>query len=131
MAGFIHHINILVEDLDNASRAFGALLHAQPTYESLPQRQAKTARFKCGDTYLVLVSPYTSDSALARRLASHGEGVFLMSFGVADLDDTLNTLLEEGAVTVSEQERQGLSGWRVQDVELNYSVDTVIQLCDI
>lgn len=130
MAGFIHHINILVEDLDRASHAFCALLHAQPTYESLPQRQANTARFKCGDTYIVLVSPTSPDSVLTKRLASHGEGLFLISFGVPDLDGALNTLINEGAIKVPEQERQGLSGWRVQDVELNYSVDAVIQLCE-
>lgn len=123
----IHHVNFLVRDLDNAIARWRELLDLDcETRESLPQRGVDTARFRVGTTWLVLVQPTDPDSAPGRHLAEHGEGVFLLSFGVDDLDAAVAALENRNAVCGVE--RSGLDGWRIVDVDAAIGGATTIQL---
>jgi methylmalonyl-CoA/ethylmalonyl-CoA epimerase len=54
----IHHINFLVKDLDAAEQRYRALLGLGPAIrEALPERNVLTARFRLGESWLVLVQP--------------------------------------------------------------------------
>lgn len=130
MSPTIHHINILVTDLGKAVERFSALLGQTPSLESLPQRGANTARFKCGETYLVLVSPVTRESVLHQYLERNGEGVFLLSFTSNSLEDSLANLAVKGIAPCHEEPRKGLSNWWVTDIDVVPDLPTVIQLCE-
>jgi len=97
----IHHINFVVRDLDEACPRFEKMLGLAP-FEIVDHtpRGAKVARSRVGDSWLVLVAPYDADSVPGRFLEEHGEGFFLLSLAVDELDDT----------------RAGILDWRVQDV---------------
>ncbi len=111
----IHHLNFIVVDLDAAVLAYQNRLGLGPfRRDELPERGVATARVKVGETWIVLVSPQCGDCDVARYLASHGEGFFLMSFGVDDLDQAIGELAERG--TDAGEPRQGLSNWRVADL---------------
>ena len=114
----IHHINFVVNDLDAAvsryRRAFG---FEPPMCEELPDRGVRTARFPLGETWLVLVQPTREDSLPGRHLRERGEGVFLVSLAVAELDAAMAALAGAGASALDAEPRRGLQGWRVQDLE--------------
>jgi len=69
----IHHINFLVENLDEAIPRFEKMLGLAP-FEIVDHapRGAHIARSKLGESWFVLVSPYEADSVPARHLAVHG-----------------------------------------------------------
>jgi len=111
----IHHINFIVADLDAAVSAYQDRLDLGPFQrEDLPDRGVSTARVQIGDVWLVLVSPQSDDCEIARHLALHGEGFFLMSFGVDDLDQAISELAKRG--TGASEIRAGLSDWQVADL---------------
>ena len=97
----IHHINFVVHDLDEACSHFEQALGLEP-FEIVDHapRGAHVARSRVGESWLVLVAPYDAESVPGRYLAEHGEGFFLLSLAVDELDDT----------------RAGILDWRVQDV---------------
>ncbi len=118
----IHHINFLVRDLDRAEVRYRELLGAGPAIrESLPGRGVETARFRVGESWLVLVQPTGDEGEPARLLREQGEGFMLLSFAVDDLDAARDSLGNDlGA------ERRGLEGWRIADV----SGDVLLQLTE-
>ena len=59
----------------------------------------------------------TQDSIAGRHLRDHGEGFFLMSFGVDDLDQAVAELAQRGALPSDSKTRSGILDWRVADLE--------------
>lgn len=120
----VHHINYLVRDLDRGaeylSRQLGLTFEPE---EQLPGRGVRLRRARLGELWLVLVQPTGSEGEVAQRLAASGEGVFLLSFAVDDLDAARGTGVPLGP------ERKGLDGWRVADLQDASDANTVIQFC--
>ena len=119
----IHHINFVVADIDTAVEAYQNMLGLGPfEYEVLPERGVSTARARVGDAWIVLVSPQGEDSIAGRHLKDHGEGFFLMSFGVDNLDQAVAELAQRGATPIDSRARSGILGWRVADLETEDSL---------
>ena len=114
----IHHINFIVADIDAAVEAYQNMLGLGPfEYEELPERSVLTARARVGDVWIVLVSPQSEDCVAGRHLKDHGEGFFLMSFGVDNLHQAVAELAERGAMPVDRTARSGILDWCVADLE--------------
>lgn len=103
----IHHINFLFADPDAAARRFSVLLgNSEFIREDLVERGVRTARARVGEPWLLSVSPVEpqAHTVPATHMRKHGEGFFLLSFGVADLDQALNSLNAESS------DREALDG---------------------
>ena len=119
----VHHINFIVADIDAAVEAYQSTLGLGPfEYEELPERGVSTARARVGDIWIVLVSPQGEDSIAGRHLKDHGEGFFLMSFGVDNLDQAVAELAQRDAMPIDSSSRSGILGWRVADLETEDSL---------
>ncbi|MCH9696014.1 MAG: VOC family protein [Gammaproteobacteria bacterium] len=91
----IHHINFVVQDLEEAMPRFSKQL-GLGVFEVVDHaaRGAHVARTKIGDAWLVLVAPYDADSVPGQHLAEHGEGFFLLSLCVDDEQDWRDGILD-------------------------------------
>jgi methylmalonyl-CoA/ethylmalonyl-CoA epimerase len=125
----IHHLNFVVRDLGSAVRRFERVLGIPVAcIDELPGRGARTARFKIGETWLVLVEP-VADGAPARHLAAHGEGFFLLSLEVDDLQRAVGAVDARGERLAGEP-RIGLDGWQVADLGTEVLPGALLQLCE-
>ena len=113
----IHHINFIVRDLEKALRRY-KVLFGDPVSESesLPQRGVKLARFKVGETWLILVEPVDDESVPGRYLKQHGEGFFLISCQGDDVKKSARLVSSEGIKVLDPLPRQGLDDWEVMDL---------------
>ena len=128
----IHHINFVVADLDAAVDAYQRTLGLGPfEYEELEERDVKTARVRVGDAWIVLVSPRSDNSPVAHYLETHGEGFFLMSFGVDNLDQAMAELTRQGAVTADAKTRTGILGWQVADLDTEESLGAKFHITEV
>ena len=111
----IHHLNFIVRDLDAAVPVWERLL-GRPVdrRDELPERGVRGARFRLGESWLVLVQPTRADSVPGRYLAEHGEGFFLLSLGVPALDADLARLGEDA---FAGPPRRGADNWLVRDLD--------------
>lgn len=124
----IHHINLLVRDLDAAvERYTSALGVSEWEYGDLATRGVRTARFRAGESWVVLVQPTHPDEPPGLYLTKHGEGLFLLSFEVESLEQALDTL-EEGLK--SGPPRAGLEDWQVADLSRESFFGAQLQLVE-
>ena len=124
----VHHVNFLYRDLDAAVARFEKLGFGPFLREDLDERGVRTARVQIGPTWFVLVSPTRPDSVPGRHLARHGEGFFLISVGVDDLDRAMADI-EAGGCPVGPP-RRGLAGWRVADLTGERTQGLALQLTE-
>ncbi len=128
----IHHINFIVADLDAAVQAYQEVLGIGPfEYAELPQRGVSTARVRVGDVWIVLVSPQCENSVAGRYLEAHGDGFFLMSFGVDNLDQAMAELAQRGALPTDRTAHAGILDWRVADPETEDSLGVRFHLTQV
>ncbi len=123
----IHHINFLVRDLDAAVERYSCVLQPEKIiHEDLPRRGVKTARFRVGDTWIVLLQALDPDSVAGRHLAEHGEGFFLISYKVEDVEAASARARRAGVEVLNDMPRQGLADWRVMDLSADdfFAVNT-------
>lgn len=111
----VHHINFIVRDLEAAVGRYEEILDMPVTSrDHLDERGVDIARFRLGETWIILLQPTRSDTEPARFLAANGEGFFLMSLEVDSLADEASRL---GTEMVQGSERAGLDDWRVMDLD--------------
>ncbi|WP_200821284.1 VOC family protein [Oceanicoccus sp. KOV_DT_Chl] len=127
----IHHINFIVEDLSAGIDRYRKLLGIDNfVIDDLPGRGVKTARSKVGDSWLVLVQPVDMTGIPGKHLQQHGEGFFLISYSVDDLQQAAANVVAQGSAMTSEIPRQGLENWQVWDIDQNDTLGTQIQFCE-
>ena len=127
----VHHINFLVADLDAAIERYKELFGLDSIeVESLPARGVVTGRFELAGVWIVLVQPVDDETEPARMLRKQGEGLFLVSFAVEDLDDAKEKLVARGAISESAPARDGLLNWRVIDLSPESVFGAAIQLTE-
>ncbi len=127
----VHHINFLVADLDKSIERYKDLFELESVeIEMLPERGVATARFDLDGVWLVLVQPVDDKSEPARILREQGEGVFLISYAVDDLDDAREKLVARGAISRSATTRDGVLNWRVIDLDPEAVFGAPVQLTE-
>lgn len=128
----IHHINFIVADLEKSVANYQHHLGLEAfAYDDLPERGARTARIELDGTWLVLVSPTRADSVPGKFLAKQGEGFFLLSFGVADLDTALADYEARGTLAPGSPIRNGLLDWRVADLQTEDTLGPLFHLTEV
>ena len=127
----IHHLNFVVHDLDDAVARYSAAFSIDNWHhEDHPERPVKTARTKIGESWLILVQPLDTDSPPARHLKEHGEGFFLVSFEVDDIEAAMAFAKQAGVSPIDEAARGGILNWRVADLELQKGRGPRLQLVE-
>jgi methylmalonyl-CoA/ethylmalonyl-CoA epimerase len=127
----VHHINLLVKDLDVAVQRYQHTLGIKDMlFGDLSQRGVRTARFQVGDTWIVLVQPTDADGVPGRHLAEHGEGVFLLSLEVESVVEAVADISARGGQFLSEKPRQGLENWQVVDLDPQQFFGAQLQLVE-
>jgi methylmalonyl-CoA/ethylmalonyl-CoA epimerase len=107
----IHHIAVLVEDIDESLNFWQDALGILPTQVSdFPEESARIAFLPLGEAELELVQPTTSDTGLSRFLEKRGEGMHHLCVEVDDLVSLLGKLKSKGIQLINEEPRAGEDG---------------------
>jgi len=107
----IHHIAVLVDDIDHALQFWHATLGIDPTQISeVPSEAARIAFLPLGDSEIELVQPTTPDSGLARFMEKHGPGMHHLCLQVDSLTAMLTQLKSKGILLINDQPKVGEDG---------------------
>ncbi|NJD57952.1 MAG: methylmalonyl-CoA epimerase [Anaerolineales bacterium] len=107
----IHHIAVLVGDIEASLGTWQAILGIEPTQvRDIPQEAVKIAFFPVGDSEIELVQPTTPDSGLSRYLEKHGPAMHHLCLEVADLPGLLQKLASRDIQLINDQPKVGEDG---------------------
>ena len=109
----LHHVGIVVADLDAAVEHYRGLGFGEPDWHDVAEQGVRVASFRAGPGHLELMTPTVPDSGIARYLASRGDGIHHVAYGVADLEGALRRLSEAGFELIDRVPRRGIHDWRV------------------
>ena len=127
----IHHLNFVVKDLHDAVKRYSRTFSLDEwLYDEHPRRPVLTARAKIGESWLVLVQPLDTESPPARHLEEHGEGFFLVSFEVDNINAALEQAEMSGAALIDREARSGILNWQVADLKLEQGNGARLQLVE-
>jgi methylmalonyl-CoA/ethylmalonyl-CoA epimerase len=112
----IDHVGIAVRDLDAAvefyTATFGLVVAGRETNDAQGVREAMlhVADGAAGASYVQLLEPLADDTPVGRFLATRGEGVHHVGYGVVDVAAALAELRAQGIRLVDERPRHGSLG---------------------
>jgi len=127
----IHHIDYVVRDLDRAVAQYRKLFNVPlEKRERLESRGVDLARFRLGNTWIVLVQPIREDSPVKRFLDEHGEGFYHIAYEVEDLAGMVAHLQRNDVKLMNDSPRRGLEGWKLVDIDPDETFGLMTQLVD-
>lgn len=107
----VHHVAIVVKDLDEALAAYERIFDFKPSIvKDTPEHHLRTALIPVGDTEVELVQPTDKESGVAKFLRTRGEGVHHICLEVDDIDKALETMASRGVRLIDKKGQQGLAG---------------------
>jgi methylmalonyl-CoA/ethylmalonyl-CoA epimerase len=107
----IHHIAILVKDIESSLKFWQDILGIEPSHISdMPNEAARIAFLPIGESEIELIQPVTSDSGLNRFLEKRGPGMHHLCLEVDDLQRWLNHLKIQGLQLINEQPKVAEDG---------------------
>jgi methylmalonyl-CoA/ethylmalonyl-CoA epimerase len=112
----IDHVGLAVRDLEASvafyTSTFGLTVAGRETNESQGVREAMlhVADGPAGASYVQLLEPLTDDTPVGRFLATRGEGVHHVGYGVLDVAAALDQLRADGIRLVDDRPRHGSLG---------------------
>lgn len=109
----LHHIGIVVDDLDAAAANYERLGFADGERFVVPEQGIEAVVYRAGPGYMELIRPTDPDGAIGRYLAKRGGGTHHVAYAVDDLAGTLDRLKAAGVRLIDEVPRQGTHGWRI------------------
>jgi methylmalonyl-CoA/ethylmalonyl-CoA epimerase len=107
----IHHVGVLVRDME-AGLGFWRDTLGLPLLRSadLPEQGVRAALLACGAGEVELLQPMTTDSGVARFLASRGESVHHVCFESDDVVKEVRRFIGTGVDMIDGKPRPGLAG---------------------
>jgi methylmalonyl-CoA/ethylmalonyl-CoA epimerase len=107
----IHHIAILVENLDTSLSFWQDILGLIPSkVTEIPEESARIAFFPLGESEVELVQPTSADTGLSRYLEKRGPGMHHLCLEVTDLFALLAHLKASGVQLINDEPKIGEGG---------------------
>ncbi len=102
----IDHICIAVKDLSKAKKIYEETLGLELSIEYVAkQEKIKVARYYLGEVALELMESTGPEGDVAKFIDKRGEGVFLISYCVDDVEKGLDELKAKGMRTIDKEPR--------------------------
>jgi methylmalonyl-CoA/ethylmalonyl-CoA epimerase len=103
----VDHICIAVRDLKEARRLYEDVLGIELSMEyEAPSEKIRVARYYIGEVALELMESTSPDGEVAKFIQRRGEGVFLISYRVDDVEEGLEELKGKGYPLIDESPRE-------------------------
>ncbi len=127
----LHHVGIVVADLEAALGRYAALGFVGGERFDVPEQRVVAVVFPAGPGYVELIQPTDPEGPIARYLAKRGEGLHHVAYRVPELAATLNRLAAAGVRLIDTVPRRGTHGWRIAFVHPESCVGVLTELVEV
>ena len=107
----LHHVGIVVEDLDAAIEMYTTTFGARLTHRAANDADGLKAAFlQVGDAEIELLASLREDSTVGKFLAGRGPGIHHVAYGVPDIANAMADARAAGMELIDVQPRMGMHG---------------------
>ncbi len=126
----IEHIGIAVKSLETSNLLFQKLF-GQPPYkqEEVVSEGVKTSFFMNGPNKIELLEATNPESPIAKFIEKKGEGIHHIAFDVANIQEEILRLKNEGFVVLNEIPKKGADNKLVAFLHPKGTNGVLIELC--
>jgi 4-hydroxyphenylpyruvate dioxygenase-like putative hemolysin len=119
MLEYLHHVNYVVENLDDTIAYLEKNFGMKPSRVEISKgnHPAREAIYFAGITEIQIVQPLDTTSGAARHLAEHGPGVTHVAWGVKGSETLFDHLLAQGNVSRRPQVSVAPRGYKTINIE--------------
>jgi len=133
-AGFIDHIGIAVEDIDEALVLYRDLMGLElERLEEVPSENVKVAMLKLDRSgavgHVELLAPMTDDCNIAKFIAKKGPGLHHIAFAADDVEVMMERCREAGLRLLDEKPRTGAGGKQIVFLHPKSSGGVLMEMC--
>lgn len=127
----LHHVAIVVADLDQALAQYQGLGFAAPDRFEVTDQQVLVSTFQAGPGYVELIQPTDPEGPIARYLAKRGPGMHHVAYQVPDIERALTTLAASGVRLIDETPRVGAHDWRIAFIHPESCAGVLTELVEV
>lgn len=129
----LHHVGIVVGDLDAAEARYRALGFPPGERFAVPEQAIEAIVFPAGPgTWVELIAPTDPEGPIARYLAKRGEGTHHVAYRVDDIAAELARLAGEGFRLIDEAPRVGAhAGWLIAFIHPESTSGVLVELVQV
>lgn len=109
----LHHVGIVVADLDAAIARYEALGFRKGERHDIPEQHIVAVTFRAGSGWVELIQPTALEGPIARYMAKRGEGTHHVAYAVDNIVAAMNRLRDAGIRLIDETPRSGAHGWKI------------------
>jgi methylmalonyl-CoA epimerase len=128
----IHHVAIVVRDLDHALAFYRDALGLEvAARRQVPDEGVEIAFLPTGEAEIELLQPLTEEGGVARFLEKRGEGLHHICLALDDVSTAMGRLEAAGARVLSEEPQVGPDGTRYVFVHPESAHGVLIELYEV
>lgn len=109
----LHHVAIVVRDLDAAQQNYARLGFIAEGRAFIPSQSVEVVTMQAGEGWVELLCPTDPEGPISRFLSSRGEGLHHVAYRVTALESWLRQLEEAGIRLIDRVPREGAHGWQI------------------
>jgi len=111
MINRVHHVGIVVSDLDRALEVYRRIFDVKPSeVKQVIRGKLRVAFIPVGNGEIELIQPLGTESVLGKYLRTHGEGIHHFSLATDDIESDVKRLRERGALFMEDCPTIGAHG---------------------
>lgn len=126
----IDHLGIAVKSLATATDFYQKLGLSISAEEVVEGERVRVVMIPVGESRIELLEATSEDSAIARFISKHGEGIHHVCLKIPDLDATVENLKKDGVRLVSTEIKIGAGGHRYVFVHPQSAGGVLLELAE-
>jgi len=123
------HIGIAVKSLRESVPIFEKIFNVKSSkMEFVEDQKVNVRKFQLDNCEIELLEGTSADSPITKFIQKKGEGIHHISFGVNDIQNSLNNIREEGLQFISDAPQIGANGMLIAFLHPKSTNNVLIEL---
>lgn len=127
----VHHVGIVVSDLDSELKAYEKAFGVRPAVvKNTTDGKLRVAFIPVGDGEIELLQPLNPDTPFGKTLRTRGQGIHHFALETDNIETEIERMRKEGVAFDTEKPRVGAHGVKIIFTKPETTGGVAVELCE-